>query len=178
MTTQLDKSASQPVVWKGRHVWLRRLRGDDAKRYRAFHEALDPARFDRHAQTGPPDPDAFVGTLGSDDRDILVAAVVNDERGASVLGVARATRRGDANTSEIAIVLRPDVEGQGLGRLLMGWLINHCRDCGLRQLVGQASLDNRRMIELAHAFRFVDAPAGGPGVIALRLQLQRPIEEE
>ena len=176
MTTPPDRDASQPVVWNGRHVWLRRLRGDDAKRYAAFHAALDPVRLDRRMQTGIPDPDALARTAGSNDRDILFAAIVNDGKGGSVLGVARAVCLADENRAEIAIVLRPNVEGRGLGRLLMGRLVNYCRDCGLSELVGQASLDNLRMIDLARAYRFVDAPGAVPGVVSLRLQLQRPAE--
>ena len=173
MTTPPDRGASQPVVWNGRHVWLRRLLGNDAKRYAAFHAALDPAR-----ETGIPDPDAFVRTPGSDDRDILIAAIVNDASGGSVLGVARATRIADGDRAEIAIVLRPNVEGQGLGRLLMGRLVNYCRDCGLSELIGQASRDNRRMIDLARAYRFVDTPGDVAETVSLRLRLQRSTEVE
>lgn len=166
--------AASPVLWKGRSVWLRRLQGDDANRYAVFHAALDPARFEGHMETGIPGPDEFLRTLASDDRELLLAAVADDKSGGSVLGVARATRIADGDTAEIAIVLRPSVEGQGLGRLLMGRLVNYCRDCGLSELVGQASRDNKRMIDLAHAYRFVDAPSARPDVVSLRLHLQRP----
>jgi len=178
MTTPSGSGASRPVVWNGRHVWLRRLRIDDEKRYAAFHAALDPARFDRRMEKGIPDPDAFVRTLECDDRDILIAAVVNDVGGGSVLGVARATRIADQNSAEIAIVLQPNVEGHGLGRLLMGSLVNYCRDCGLSELVGQVSRDNRRMIDLAHAFRFVDASGAVPDAVWLRLELGRSARAE
>ena len=178
MTIRTENGASQPVVWKGRHVWLRRLRGDDQKRYAAFYAALDPARFDRLMETGIPDPDAFAGTLGKDDGDILFGAIVNDESDGSVLGVARARRIADEDRAEIAIVLRPSVEGQGLGRLLMGRLVNYCRDHGISELVGQASFANRRMIDLAHAYRFVEAPGAVSGVVSLRLQLQRSADVE
>ena len=178
MTTPPVRDASQPVVWNGRHVWLRRLRVDDEKRYAAFHAALDPARFDRCMKKGIPDADAFVRTLGCDDRDMLIAAIVNDADGGSVLGVARATRIADENRAEIAIVLRPNVEGHGLGRLLMGRLVNYCRDCGLSELVGHASRDNRRMIDLAHAFRFVDASGAVPDAVCLRLELWRSARAE
>ena len=178
MITQYPGDTAQPVVWRGRCVWLRQLRVDDAKRYADFHAVLDPARIDHRIHTALPDPGEFVGTPQSGTEEIVFAAILNDDSGGSVLGIARAIRSVDENMADIAIVLRPDLEGQGLGRLLMGKLVNYCRNRGLRELIGQTSVDNRRMIDLAHAFRFVDAPGAVPGIVSLRLQLQPSTGEE
>ena len=78
-------------------------------------------------------------------------------------------RSRDDGAAEISVVLRPALEGQGLGRVLMGKLLNYCSDCGVQEFVGHTTLDNRRMIELARAFGFVDAPCAVPGMVGFRL---------
>ena len=65
-------------------------------------------------------------------------------------------RSRDDGAAEISVVLRPALEGQGLGRVLMGKLLNYCSDCGVQEFVGHTTLDNRRIIKLARAFGFVD----------------------
>jgi acetyltransferase len=125
-----------------------------------------------------PPPDRIAQTDPTDGDDIMLAALVDDDDGEAILGVARALKSAEEQTADFAIILRPDVEGQGLGRLLMGKLINQCRDCGLRELVAYASADNQRLIELGRAFRFVQQGSGMPGIVSLRLQLPASSQEE
>ena len=180
MARQRPEDIAQRILWKGRSVWLRELRAGDSERYAAFQESLDSARRDRLAHVALPHAEQIAQRDSTDDEaDILFAAIASDGRSVDILGIALAIPCPDANAAEIAIVLRPDVEGQGLGRLLMGKLVNQCRDRGLRELVGYTRSDNDRMIELGRAFRFVVMKTfGAPGTVSLRLQLQPSGQEE
>ncbi|HLX27688.1 MAG TPA: GNAT family N-acetyltransferase [Casimicrobiaceae bacterium] len=179
MTRQRPEDIAQRILWRGRSVWLRQLRADDSERYAAFQASLDSARRDRlvHIALAQAEQIAQRDSTGND-ADIVFAAIASDSSSVDILGIALAIPCSDANAAEIAIVLRPDVEGHGLGRLLMGKLVNHCRDRGLRELVGYTRSDNRRMIELGRAFRFVVQTCRVPEVVSLRLRLQPSAQEE
>jgi RimJ/RimL family protein N-acetyltransferase len=73
-------------------------------------------------------------------------AIVADEGGSGeLLGVARAVR--DGEEAEIAIVVRDDQQGTGLGRDLVEELLRRLRRRpGLRRAVAQVQSDNHRAI--------------------------------
>jgi acetyltransferase len=165
-----DPVGSDPtIVWQGRKVQLRPLLAEDAADYLAFHASLH-LPGGSHASSGRlPPPDEYA-TRVVDDREVTIAAV-SDDAAARILGIARATLRSDKVAADAAIVLRPELEGLGLGRLLLGMLIIECRARGARELLGEMSADDQRMIELAQAFCFVTAPSAAIGQVSLRLEL-------
>lgn len=171
----IDQDATkseQRVVWNRRWLYLRALQADDAIRYAAFLASLDRARIDRRTLELLPDPTELGRSAPrNDDQDITFAAIDDDGVGC-VLGIARAVRGPGSQLAEFGMVLWPKVEGQGLGRLLIGKLVNGCRDWRVGELIGQTSANNRSMIELARAFRFVVTPFGAPGIVLLRLRLR------
>lgn len=168
---------AQRVDWNGRWLWLRHLRSDDAKRYADFHASLDLHRVNGGFFALLPLPaDVAAGPSYRDGRNITLIAVLDDAPG-TMLGIARAKRCPNEKIANVAIALRSDVEGQGLGRLLMGRLVTDCRASDLLELAGDTRVDNRRMIDLARAFRFVITPATAPGVVLLRLELRQPLRD-
>jgi acetyltransferase len=70
------------------------------------------------------------------------------------LGVVRATTDPDNETAEFAVLVRSDMKGLGLGRLLMEKLIRYFRARGTHYLVGEALMQNRAMAGLAEAVGF------------------------
>lgn len=70
------------------------------------------------------------------------------------LGVVRAMTRPDNQSSEFAIIIRSDLKGLGLGRLLMEKIIRYVKSRGTRYLLGEAMLGNAAMAGLAEAVGF------------------------
>jgi acetyltransferase len=78
---------------------------------------------------------------------------------AETLGVVRVAVDPDNTVGEFAIVVRSDLHGRGLGRLLMACLLDYCRARGLARVVGIALADNVDMHRLARACGFQLLPA-------------------
>ncbi len=163
------------IVWQGRKVHLRPLLADDATDYLAFHASLDLSGGS-HGSCGRLPPPGEYSTRIVNDREVTIAAV-SDDSAVKILGIARATLRSGKVAADAAIVLRPELEGLGLGRLLLGMLIIECRARGVRELLGEMSADDQRMIELAQAFCFVTAPSAAIGRVSLRLVLAAAVED-
>jgi acetyltransferase len=60
----------------------------------------------------------------------------------------------DNNEAELAIIVRSDLQGRGVGHKLMTKTISYCRQRGTRRLVAQALAANQPMQRLAREFGF------------------------
>jgi acetyltransferase len=104
------------------------------------------------------------------DRRITRVAIGDGASGQSeILAVARAHASGDG-TAELALLVRSDLKGVGLGSLLLDRLIARCRSRGLRKLTAIVLQENTRMLRLAERYRFRREPAE-LGMTHLVLQL-------
>jgi acetyltransferase len=74
-------------------------------------------------------------------------------------------------SAEFAIVVRSEMKGKGLGRLLLERMIAYLRSRGTRELRGETMLDNERMKNLARDCGFTVSPRLTLGVVELRLVL-------
>jgi acetyltransferase len=71
------------------------------------------------------------------------------------------------------VLVRSELKGQGLGRLLMGTLIHYLQERGTRWMVGLVLAENEGMLALARALGFVQSvDPEDPGVRLVRLDLQ------
>ena len=89
-------------------------------------------------------------------------------------GVVRAMADPDNNSAEFGIIIRSELKGDGLGRLLMNKLIAYQRSQGTQQLVATVLRENHRMVDLAHSLGFVDVPqqeTDSTRAVALDLQV-------
>lgn len=93
--------------------------------------------------------------------------------GEETLGVVRVCIDPDNIAGEFAIVVRSDLKGRGLGRILLACMIEYCRARGLTTVRGAALSDNMRMHALARACGFQLAPACD-GTVELVLGLAVP----
>jgi acetyltransferase len=119
---------------------------------------LPPAQLARFTQIDYAREMAFIATRK--------AASGADE----TLGVVRVQADPDNIVGEFAITVRSDLKGQGLGRLLMGCLIEYCRARRLTTLRGVALAGNLRMHALARACGFRLLP-DAEGTVELILPL-------
>jgi acetyltransferase len=57
-------------------------------------------------------------------------------------------------TAELALLVRSNLKGLGLGSALLARLIGHCRNRGTSLLVAEVLQQNARMLKLAKRFGF------------------------
>jgi acetyltransferase len=88
------------------------------------------------------------------DREMAFVAVAFDESGPLIIGVARALITPDNSDAEFAILVRSDLKGKGLGKLLMQKIISYCKIKGTKQMSGMTMPTNRGMLSLAQSLGF------------------------
>jgi len=168
---------SESLRWDDRLLTLRPVRPEDEAQHRAFLEALDPedVRLRVFYSRRSIEHSELARLLQIDyEREMAFIAVAADPDGREqTLGVVRAVADPDNEAAEFGIIVRSDLKGQGLGRLLMDKLIRYLRARGTRRLVGEVIVENSRMRALAHELGFVEAAAeDGDRCCAITLELQ------
>ncbi len=161
---------TESFSWQGRQLSLRAIRPEDEAQHLAFLGQLSPedirmrvfysrrtierTELARMTQIDYAREMAFVA----------VAADPNDPSGAEqTLGVVRAVADPDNIAAEFGIIIRSDLKGGGLGRILMDKLIRYARDNGTQRLVGTVITENRPMLDLARDLGFVLPDTEGAG---------------
>lgn len=140
------------------HVLLRPIRPEDEPAHKQFVlRVSDEDRYKRFF--------ADVGELGHEelarmtqidyDREMAFVAVGQDGAfNQQILGVVRAISTPDLSDAEFAILIRSDLKGMGLGRLMMEKIARYARERGIGQLSGMTMPSNRGMINLAKRLGF------------------------
>ncbi len=148
-------------VWKlsdGSEITIRPIRPEDADIEVEFVKGLSPeTKYFRFMSTvrelSPPmvarltqiDYDremAFIATVAAADKEIE-------------LGVSRYSVNADQESCEFAVVVADDWQRRGLGRKLMGVLIETARDRGIKYMNGIFLSNNERMLKFVQGLGFV-----------------------
>jgi acetyltransferase len=114
------------------------------------------------------------------DREMALVAVAPVDPDAAadrfeIFGVVRLAADPDNIEGEFAIIVRSDLKGRGLGRLLMGRIVEYARQRGLRALFGRVLRENEAMLDMCRRMGFAIAPAADdPAAVEVRLALQAP----
>ncbi len=168
---------SENIDWRGQPLTLRPIRPEDEERHRAFLESLDPEdirmRLFYSRRTMERSELARLVQIDYTREMAFVATAPDGAGGEKTLGVARALADPDNVGAEFGIIVRPEMKGTGLGRLLMDKLIRHQRAAGTRQLLATVLTENSRMRKLGHALGMREMPVPGDNsTLALVLDLQ------
>ncbi|KRB23942.1 bifunctional acetate--CoA ligase family protein/GNAT family N-acetyltransferase [Rhizobacter sp. Root16D2] len=167
----------ETLPWQGEALTLRPVRPEDEPAHRRFVEQLSPddLRF-RFFNVRRELAHSELARLTQIDyaREMAFVAVRTSADGTSeTLGVARAAVDPDNQEAEFAVVVRSDLQGRGLGRLLMGKLIAYQAAQGTQRLVGLVLHDNLAMRAFMQRLGFEQR--GGDGdALRLVLPLQAP----
>lgn len=108
------------------------------------------------------------------DREMAFIAIAAD---GTILAVVRAISDPDNEDAEFAILVRSDLKGMGLGRLLMEKIIRYAHTKGLQSMSGMTMPTNRGMITLARKLGFNVKIQLEDGVAELKLLLET-VEDE
>jgi len=166
------------LAWRDVDVLLRPIRPDDAHRHADFLARLTPQDlrlrfFQSRRQVSEGEIARFTQIDYS--REMAFVAVRADE--SETLGVARAVADPDNEEAEFAIVVRSDLQGLGLGRLLLDKLLRYSREHGTARLIGWVLRENRAMLALAQSLGF-ELDDDGSDAEALRIVLRlSPLSE-
>lgn len=129
---------------------IRPVEPDDAGLLVEGFEALsDRSRYARFLTAVPRLPKHWVDNLVDVDHRDREALGAVDVRTGEGVGVARYVRLAeDPEEAEFAIAIADDWQGRGLGRVLLGELVDAARANGLRRLSGDILAENARMLAL------------------------------
>jgi acetyltransferase len=147
---------------------LRPIRPEDRSAHAAFLRRIaEPDLRRRFARRGSVSAEVEHCARIDPKREIALIAVresVPDSE--KIAGEVRAYRYPRSHTAEIAIMVRSDLKGRGLGRALMEKMVRHCRAKGL-ELIARILPENAAMIRLAERCGMqVEHPPGSAFVIA------------
>lgn len=168
------RELEETVDFHGERILIRPIRPEDEDSHQRFFTRLSPEdiRFRFFGILKSLDHTQIARYTQIDyDREMAFIAVGGVEPAArQTLGVVRAISDPDNVRAEFAIIVRSDMKGKGLGRILMDRIIRYCRDRGTEMLVGEVLENNEPMLGLARQFGF--EPVGREaGVETVRLRL-------
>ncbi len=149
----------ETIDWHGHPIVLRPIRPEDGQQHREFARQLGPEdlrlRFFSTRRTLPPSELARLTQIDYA-REMAFVAVrpLADGAGQETLGVARGVVDPDNIEAEFAVIVRSDLKGKGLGRLLMDKLIAHLKARGTQRVIGHILHDNESMRGMARKLGF------------------------
>lgn len=153
---------------------LRPIRPEDAPAHQDFFRALSPRDVHfRMFGSARELSDAQLARFTQIDyaREMAFILSRRTPAGDETLGVVRVVADPDNIAGDFAIVVRSDLQGRGLGTILMAALLDYCRARGLRRIDGVALAENVCMHALARRHGFTVGPAAD-GSVALRCVLR------
>jgi acetyltransferase len=164
------------IDWHGEPLLLRPIRPEDGPQHLAFFHALDQEDiryriFTRMRELQP----SQLSRLTQIDYDREMAFIATRKRpdgSFETLGVARVISDPDNTTAEFAIIVRSDMKGKGLGRILMKKLVDYCRGRGTKEIVGETLNYNRGLLTLVRKFGFKTGISPDGDTTLLKLDLR------
>lgn len=164
------------VLRDGRTARLRAIGPDDAEALREFHSGLsEQTVYFRFFAPHPELTEQELRTFTEVDQVDRVALVVT-MRGA-IMGVGRFDRI-TSDEAEVAFVIRDDLQGLGLGSLLLEHLASVAREKGITRFVADVLPANGRMLATFRYAGFAMEQTYDEGVVTLSLDLQPTQESE
>ncbi|TCK09511.1 bifunctional acetate--CoA ligase family protein/GNAT family N-acetyltransferase [Marinobacterium mangrovicola] len=166
----------------GRPAILRAVRGEDEPAHLEFYNQLSPEsiRLRYFYSRGVPTHDELANWTQIDyDREMafIVSAPRLDGKGYETLGVVRAVTDADNIRAEFSVVIRDDLQGEGLGIILMSKTIDYCRSRGTLELSGSTLASNKGMQALARKLGFDISYNAEEEVVEMKMQLNEPTED-
>jgi acetyltransferase len=169
----------ETIAWHGETLVLRPVRPEDEPAHRRFVEQLSPDdlrfRFFNARRELAHSELARLTQIDYAREMAFIAVRPGGDGGSETLAVARAAVDPDNLEAEFAIVVRSDLQGRGLGRLLMDKLIAYQAAQGTQRLVGLVLHDNAGMRVFMQRLGF-EQHGGDSDALRLVLPLQgRPV---
>src|SRR5690606_29689086 len=163
----------------GQQLLLRPILPEDEPALRRAFADLTPAQRQAHfsaALRTVAEIDAARFTQIDYDRELaLVVTTAGIPGQTPIAGIARLLIDANRERAEFAILLHPEISGQGLGRLVLARNIVQAHAQGLAELHGEVARDNGAMLRLAEKLGFAAQPLPEPPeLVRVCLLLRQP----
>jgi len=174
------RELEERVTWEGRELTLRPIKPEDTQQHLRFLQMLSPHDirmrvFHTRRYIAPSELARL--TQIDYEREMAFIAETHTAAGApETLGVVRAVTDPENAVAEYGIIVRSDIKGRGLGRLLFEKAIRYCRSRGTQTLVGDVLRENSRMLDLTRQLGFEVRRSEEPGIMRVSFDLQRAAE--
>jgi acetyltransferase len=176
--TPYPADLEETVAWQGGQILVRPIRPEDEPQHRAFVAGLQPEdlrlRFFSVRRELPRSELARLTQIDYAREMAFIAVRASPGGGKETLGVVRAVIDPDNVDAEFAVIVRSDLKGRGLGRLLMRKMIGFLSGRGTQRMVGYVLRENQPMRDLARSLGFEAGPsAAGTDSVFVVLKLPR-----
>ncbi|MBB3189099.1 bifunctional acetate--CoA ligase family protein/GNAT family N-acetyltransferase [Halomonas cerina] len=142
----------------GWEVEVRPIRAEDAPLLTRFHEQLseESIRFRYfHNKADLTQRDlSILSHINYDRQMAFIAEHPREDGSKEMLGVVRVWNDPDNIRTEFSIIIRDDLQGLGIGSLLMNKMIRYCRHVGTLEMIGKVMVDNHPMRALMKRLGF------------------------
>ncbi|UTV30025.1 bifunctional acetate--CoA ligase family protein/GNAT family N-acetyltransferase [Photobacterium atrarenae] len=175
------KEHEQQVTLKdGSEILLRPILPEDEPKHKAFISKVSVDDLYRRffSDVGEFNHEALANLTQIDyDREMAFVATrqitrLDGQQDEEIIGVTRALSDPENEEAEFAILVRSDLKGVGLGRILMTKIIDYSRQRGLERLTGMTMPSNRGMIMLAQKVGFSIDIQMEDGIVEMMLPLK------
>lgn len=167
-----SSSGVEIAVRDGARVSIRPIRPEDEPQMAVFHAGLSARSvYQRYFHVTSLEQRVTHARLALTcrvDPAVGLALVAVHEGGPDapeVVGLGRLTRTQPADTAEIALLVRDDWQGRGLGGGLMQQLLADARAVGVRRVYGDMLADNDAMQALVRRAGFTVRPVPGDAAV-------------
>lgn len=142
------------VLWRGEQLLVRPVRADDAAGYAAAakHCTIEDIRF-RLLSSIRQVSQQLIARFTQIDYEQTMAFVAEGVRG-DLMAVTRLVRDRLEKSAEYAIIVRTDLQKQGLGTLMQNMLLEYAENLGLNEVWGIIDTENRRALSLTDKLGF------------------------
>jgi RimJ/RimL family protein N-acetyltransferase len=169
-----ESDLGTPVVWgEGERLAVRSLEGTDHDAFAALFARLSPdSRFRRYHGPKPVLAPRELAYLTDVDHLLHEALAAIDKRDGSIIGVSRYVAQAqDPRVADLAIEVADDMQGIGIGTLLMRLIVDRAERNGFDRLVASTLWDNQPARALMRRLGFRAHTSDG-NVIELQLALR------
>jgi acetyltransferase len=118
---------------------------------------------------------AFIARFTQIDYARAMALIAIEESSGQMLGVVRLHADANYDRGEYAILVRSDLQGRGLGYLLMQVIIEYARAEDLKTIEGQVLSENTSMLQMCKELGFeIASDPNDPDTCVVRLAISHP----
>ena len=164
------------VDWQGETIVLRPIRPEDTQQHQRFLEQLEiedlRMRFFFTKRYFAPSELARLTQIDYEREMAFIATRSVSPSEEETLGVIRSVTDPENECAEFAIIVRSDLKGGGIGRMLFEKMIRYCASRGTQRLIGDVLRDNTRMLRLVRELGFKVESSPDPDVVRVTLPLQ------
>lgn len=168
---------SEAILGDGQKILIRPIRPEDEPAHVKFLSKINPQdirfRFFGQIRDLPHSEMARLTQIDYDREMALIAKLPYGDDEGETVGVVRTITDPNNERTEFAIIVRSDIKGRGLGRILLQMMIEYCSRRGTKEMVGQVLRDNEVMLALTSQIGFTRSLVPGEDAYELKLDLTK-----